>query len=211
MVGIHAEGASPTNARKPAGYSHPVGNFFRPGVRRKATGGQTPTSGRPSPARCPGLPPPRSPTARRRSATRRVSPSPVPRPRNGSGRRRGRAIPPATRDAMGFFERHTPPAAAMTHGSLPAGSVDEDSPHRLGGGGEEVAAAVEVLVADQPQVCLVDKRRWRRGCGRGLRRPSSRRRASAVRRRRAGSRSAAAWRSPFWAASRRRVTSDMTE
>src|SRR5260370_40438215 len=62
--------------------------FFRPGVRRKATGGQTPTSGQPPPAGRPGLPPLRSPTARRKSVTRRVSPSPVPRPRNGSARRR---------------------------------------------------------------------------------------------------------------------------
>ena len=41
--------------------------FFRPGVRRKATGGQTPPSGKQSQARCPGLRLPRSPTARRRT------------------------------------------------------------------------------------------------------------------------------------------------
>src|SRR4051812_11763587 len=58
---------------------------------------------------------------------------------------------------MGVLQRHASPAAAVTHGRLPASRLNEDSPHRFRGGGEEVPAAVEVLVADQPQVRLVDQ------------------------------------------------------
>ena len=36
--------------------------------------------------------------------------------------------------------------------------IDEDSPHGFGGGGEEVSAAVELLIADQPQVGFVNQR-----------------------------------------------------
>jgi hypothetical protein len=48
----------------------------------------------------------------------------------------------------------------MLDGPLAAGRVDEDPPHSLGGGGEEVAAGVPpaaVRRADQPQVRLVDQ------------------------------------------------------
>ena len=52
----------------------------------------------------------------------------------------------------------------MAEAPLAAGAFDEDAPHGLGRGGEEVAAAVPVLgpvPTDQPQVGLVDQ-------GRGL-------------------------------------------
>ena len=39
-----------------------------------------------------------------------------------------------------------------------AGVVNEDSPHGLGGGGEEVAAAIEQLISDEPQVGFVNQR-----------------------------------------------------
>jgi len=52
-------------------------------------------------------------------------------------------------------------AAAMTHGSLAPGAFDEDAPHRLGGGGEEMAPAIEfrVGIAHEPKPGLVDERR----------------------------------------------------
>jgi hypothetical protein len=40
-----------------------------------------------------------------------------------------------------------------------ASVVDEDAPHRLGRGGEEVASAIKVLVTDEPEVSLVDEGR----------------------------------------------------
>ena len=54
-------------------------------------------------------------------------------------------------------DRHLPPRPALgCHAG--AGVVNEDSPHGLGGGGEEVAAAVELLISDQPQVGFVNQR-----------------------------------------------------
>src|SRR5262249_54018514 len=47
------------------------------------------------------------------------------------------------------------PALEPLPGACP---VDEDAAHGLGRGPEEVAPAVEVLVADEPQVRLVDQR-----------------------------------------------------
>src|SRR5262249_16452396 len=47
------------------------------------------------------------------------------------------------------------PAALQSR--LPPGALDEDSPHGLRRGREEVAAAVELLVPDEPQVRLVDE------------------------------------------------------
>ena len=59
------------------------------------------------------------------------------------------------------------PVAAVLRASLAAGAVDQDPPHGLGRGGEEVAAAVPVpgslSASDQPEVRLVDQ-------GRGLER-----------------------------------------
>jgi hypothetical protein len=46
---------------------------------------------------------------------------------------------------------------------LATGVLDEDTSHGLRGGGEEVAAVIKVLIADEPQVRLVDQ-------GRGLKR-----------------------------------------
>ena len=40
---------------------------------------------------------------------------------------------------------------------LPPGAFDKDPTHGLGGSGEEVPPTVELLVADQPQVRLVDE------------------------------------------------------
>jgi len=61
-------------------------------------------------------------------------------------------------DRGNLIEEFEPDSAA---GSLEpiaiAGVVDQDPPHGLGSGGEEVSAAVELLVADQPQVRLVDE------------------------------------------------------
>ncbi len=48
------------------------------------------------------------------------------------------------------------PVAALLRPFRP-GVVDEDPPHGLGGGGEEVAAAVELLIPDQPQVGFVNE------------------------------------------------------
>src|SRR5262245_22457167 len=51
----------------------------------------------------------------------------------------------------------TPETAPVPQAAIAAGAVDEDAAHGLGGG-EEVTAAVELLVADEPQVRLVDER-----------------------------------------------------
>ncbi len=51
--------------------------------------------------------------------------------------------------------------AAMASSTLMPGLLDEDAPHRLGCGGEEVAAILPgraVPVADQPEEGLVDQR-----------------------------------------------------
>ena len=50
-----------------------------------------------------------------------------------------------------------PPAAPVTDPALAAGGVDEDATDGFGGGGEEVPAAVELLVPDEPEVRLVDE------------------------------------------------------
>src|SRR5204863_775691 len=53
-----------------------------------------------------------------------------------------------------------PPAAAL-QAVLVAGAVDQDAAHGLGGGGEEVSAAVpllRLLAADEAEVCLVNQR-----------------------------------------------------
>src|SRR5262249_22717741 len=52
---------------------------------------------------------------------------------------------------------------------LSPGPLDEDPPHGLGGGGEEVAAAVEVLVTHQPQIGLMDQRGGVEGMAGGFR------------------------------------------
>jgi len=46
--------------------------------------------------------------------------------------------------------------------------IDEYPPHGLGGGGEEVPAPVERLVADEPQVRLVDEGGGVQGVAGGL-------------------------------------------
>src|SRR5215472_14578751 len=51
--------------------------------------------------------------------------------------------------------------ATMALPTFPPGPLDKDAPHRVGGGGEEMAAirpGRAVRVADQPEVCLVDQR-----------------------------------------------------
>ena len=56
--------------------------------------------------------------------------------------------------------RDARPAAALLRGPLAAGVLDQDAAHGLGGGREEVAAAVPVLGvgrADEPEVRLVDQ------------------------------------------------------
>ena len=47
----------------------------------------------------------------------------------------------------------------MPPGRLAAGSVDQDEVHGLRGGGEEVTAACELAIADEPQVRLMDQGR----------------------------------------------------
>ena len=49
-----------------------------------------------------------------------------------------------------------PPSAPLQPVPI-AGMVDQDPPHRFRRGGEEVPPAVELLVADQPQIGLVDQ------------------------------------------------------
>src|SRR5262249_49302242 len=49
--------------------------------------------------------------------------------------------------------------APALEAGLAAGGLDEDAAHGLGRGREEVPAAVELLVPDEPQVRLVDERR----------------------------------------------------
>jgi hypothetical protein len=51
------------------------------------------------------------------------------------------------------FDPH-PPTTPLPPLPIP-GMVDQDASHRFGGSGEEVSPAVEVLVADQPQVGFV--------------------------------------------------------
>jgi hypothetical protein len=50
-----------------------------------------------------------------------------------------------------------PPPAAMLRTIPAAGGLDEDAPHDLGRGGEEVPAAIELLVAHQPQIGFADQ------------------------------------------------------
>ena len=49
-----------------------------------------------------------------------------------------------------------PPAGPLQSFPIPR-MIDQDPPHGLSRGGEEVAAAVEVLIPDQPQVGFVDQ------------------------------------------------------
>ena len=48
-------------------------------------------------------------------------------------------------------------AAAAFESVAIAGMIHKNPPHRLGRRGEEMAATVEMLIANQPQVGLVDK------------------------------------------------------
>jgi hypothetical protein len=61
---------------------------------------------------------------------------------------------------MSVVQVDTPPPAAVLGQVFPASILDEDSPHGLGGGGKEVTAALELLVAEQSQVGFMDQ-----GCG----------------------------------------------
>jgi hypothetical protein len=54
-------------------------------------------------------------------------------------------------------ELDPPPPAAMLRTIPAAGGLDEDAPHDLGRGGEEVPAAIELLVAHQPQIGFADQ------------------------------------------------------
>jgi hypothetical protein len=70
------------------------------------------------------------------------------------------AFVPAKRPVA--MTRLTPTLAAALETGFAAGVLDEEAAHGLGGGGEELAAAVPVSVgrlADQAQVRLVDQRR----------------------------------------------------
>jgi len=61
-----------------------------------------------------------------------------------------------------FLERDTMPVAAATGLLLSPRALDENPPHGLGGGSEEVTAAVPLLrprLVDEPDVRLVDQRR----------------------------------------------------
>ena len=65
-------------------------------------------------------------------------------------------------DRLGLREVQALRSPPCFIGLLAAGVVDEDAAHGLGGGGEEMAAAVPVrapVAADQPQVGFVDQRR----------------------------------------------------
>ena len=83
--------------------------------------------------------------------------------------------------------------------------VDQNAPHRFRRGGEEVAAVVEVLVADQTQVRLVDQGGGVEGVPGilAIRAAASFRSSSYT----SGSNCSAAWRSPCSMAERMRVTS----
>ena len=58
-----------------------------------------------------------------------------------------------------FGERNSDQIAPTFRGGSSARRFDENAAHGLGGSGEEVPAAVELLIADQPQVRLVDEGR----------------------------------------------------
>ena len=109
------------------------------------------------------------------------------------------------------FEVVAGEVAAAFRPALAAGGFDQDAAHRLGGGGEEVPTAVPAMVvgsSDQPKVRLMNQGGGLEGVfGRfaGHAHTASMRSSSYT----SGSRSAAAWRSPAAAASRRRVTSDI--
>src|SRR5206468_3039396 len=77
------------------------------------------------------------------------------------------------------IEGHPAPSAALG-GRAASGVIDEDAAHRLGGGGEEVAAAIELLVPDQPQESLMNERGGVEGVALGPPPPGARRRASAI-------------------------------
>lgn len=73
--------------------------------------------------------------------------------------------------ALGVVEQLDAPPAASTLLAVPvSGVVDQDAPHRLGRGGEEVPPAVEVPVADQPEVGFMHQRGGIEGVARLLRR-----------------------------------------
>ena len=63
-------------------------------------------------------------------------------------------------DGQVRFEIEPNQSASVSSGLLPAGLIDQDAPHGLGGGGEEVAAVVPACCVgrpDEPQIRLVDE------------------------------------------------------
>lgn len=61
-------------------------------------------------------------------------------------------------EGAGLIEQLKPSPAARPLEPVPiAGMIDEDSTHRLGSGCEEMHATFDLLVANQPQVGLVDQ------------------------------------------------------
>ena len=125
---------------------------------RGARPGHTSSSGRRPPGRAPAPRPPPRRKARRTGGA-------------GDPRRDGVFLPEPgeqlvqRQDEVGILGEGTdlieqlepsPPARPLQPVPIP-GMVDQDPPHRFRRGGEEVPPAVEVLVADQPQVRLMDQ------------------------------------------------------
>ena len=140
---------------------------MQPGPRRNAS------IAWPLRPRRPGRPPPPRGRGRRRSGAGPIGPSADPsasrrviassRAINSSGGMR------QARSASARLTRANSPPCFLA--ALPPGVLDEDAAHRLGGGGEEVAAPIPApvaAVADEAQIRLVDQRGGLEGLPRGF-------------------------------------------
>jgi hypothetical protein len=68
-------------------------------------------------------------------------------------------------DVFRFIDGHTPLAVAPLDRGVTTGVIDQDPPHDLCGDAKEVCAIlpVDLALIDEPQVDLVNERRWLQG------------------------------------------------
>ena len=131
----------------------------RPEARR----GHRPSRCRRSGGRCPGPRPPGGPSGRRRggASTNSAALGSTAESRSRESSRSIRLSAASARRARPGRGRAGRGPAALPPAAT-SGRLDQDAAHRLGRGGEEVAAAVPgavLAVADEPEICVVNQRR----------------------------------------------------